>query len=129
MNAYRLCFHDISLMLSIGIHAFEREKPQRYLVSVDLLCAEGDQADAIGAVFDYDAVHALAHTLAGAGHYDLQETFCRKLADGLMAMGAFHAVVVSAGKPDVYPDVALVGCTMARGSPEALAQLQLLRGL
>lgn len=115
---YRLFFRNIEIAASIGIHDFERAARQMLLVNIELLSARLAQGDAIEAVVDYDAVRDLAIALAKDRHFDLQETYCEALVDRLASDFGFAAVCVSTAKPDVYPDVELVGCTVCFAADE-----------
>jgi dihydroneopterin aldolase len=125
--SYRLFFRDVALMMSIGIHDHERAAPQRYVVSIELLCRGGGAEDDIASVFDYDVARDLAVSIAAERHFNLQETYCRALRDALARTGQFEAIIVAAGKPDIYPDVAMVGCAVSMGDEAALSRLVALR--
>ena len=94
----------------MGIHDFERDARQRLRVNVDLYVPGGGaEADDIDAVLDYDFLRAAINRLAAEKHYDLQETFCRAIADAVLDHGGVLGRRVSTEKPDVYPDSESVG--------------------
>jgi dihydroneopterin aldolase len=126
---YRLFFRNIAAQVRIGIHPFEREGPQRLLVSVETFLADASPADHIDHVVDYDDVRAATLRVAAARHYDLQETLCDALLEEIRRLDArIGAVVVTTAKPDIYHDVEQVGCTKRWLSDPALAvEVALLR--
>lgn len=110
---YAIRFRAIELTASIGIHDFERGAPQRLLIDLDIvLPARQDGADAITSVFDYDQALAAVKAAAGSGHVNLQEKLCEEIIARLSAFGAVQGLEVRTCKPDVYADVAGVGCRM-----------------
>lgn len=110
---YAISFRAIELTASIGIHDFELAAPQRVLVDLDIvLTARQDGADAITSVFDYDQALAAVKAAAAAGHVNLQEKLCEDIIARLSAFEAVQGLEVRTCKPDVYADVAGVGCRM-----------------
>ncbi|MFN3834784.1 MAG: dihydroneopterin aldolase [Glycocaulis sp.] len=110
---YAISFRAIELTASIGIHDFEQAAPQRVLVDLDIvLPARQDGADAIATVFDYDQALAAVKSAAVSGHVNLQEKLCEDIIARLSAFDAVRALQVRTCKPDVYADVAGVGCRM-----------------
>jgi len=111
----RIFLRDFRLEVSIGIHSFERARPQAVLVNVDLLLdpARVPQADDIAEVLDYDFLRDGIRALAVARHFDLQETLCEAILDLCLARGEVIEARVSTEKPDVYPD-ARVGYEVIR---------------
>jgi dihydroneopterin aldolase len=126
--SYRIYFKNIRLSVSIGIHDFEKAREQALLLNVDLLVQRVSAGDEIRSVVDYDFVRDTALGLARERRFELQETFCEALLDILYGTGTFDAVVISSGKPDVFSDVDLVGCTVYKAkSPAALQELMSIR--
>lgn len=110
---YAISFRAIELTASIGIHDFELAAPQRVLVDLDIvLTARKDGADAITSVFDYDQALAAVKAAAAAGHVNLQEKLCEDIIARLSAFEVVQGLEVRTCKPDVYADVAGVGCRM-----------------
>jgi dihydroneopterin aldolase len=108
----RLFVRDYEITLTIGVHAFEKERPQRVLVNVDVyvpLERSTPRGDALHEVVDYDFIRQCIEQRAGTSPVELQET----LADGLLAALLAHpdvlAARVSTEKPDVYPGCRGVG--------------------
>lgn len=101
-------------MMSIGVHDFEKEKPQRVIVNIELEIDNESkaQADNIHEVISYadiiDQVTALSHEK----HYELVETFANVVAASCLAMGEqAKKVSVSVHKPDII-DNANVGVSL-----------------
>jgi dihydroneopterin aldolase len=102
----RIFFRDLRLEVSIGIHDFEKKRPQTVVVNVDLGLAPADKAhgDRIGNVLNYDTVHDGITALAGSRHFNLQETLVDAILDLCLAQPGVIEARVSTEKPDVYRD-------------------------
>lgn len=109
-RALSLRRHEVPVR--IGVHAFERQAPQRMWFDVDL-CVPLAQAaaahDDIAHTLDYDFIRAVIAQVVGDQHHELQETLCDRIATQLLANPAVQAVRVATRKPDVYPDSASIG--------------------
>jgi dihydroneopterin aldolase len=85
-----------------GVHAFEREHGQIFVIDVWLRCppsaaeASDDLADAI----DYSAVGDRVVELATGGPYDLLERLAAVIADDLSRLHPVEGVRVRVAKPD-----------------------------
>ncbi len=118
MDFYTIFLRNIHVDVSIGIHDFERKKPQPLLVSLALFLKEsGDIDDNINNVADYDFARALVLKIARSQHWDLQESLCSAIATQCLEPSQVLGVIVQTGKPAVYPDTDIVGCRMARITP------------
>ena len=96
----------------IGVHEFERHKPQRLWFDVDLcvrLQHAGAARDDIAHTLDYDFVRELIAQAVGRQHHELQETLCDEVLALMLEHPRVRAARVSTEKPDVYPDCAAVG--------------------
>lgn len=109
---YALFLRDHEVSARIGVHAFEREAPQRLVLNVSLAIRGEAAADDIAETTDYDFLRAAAAEILSSGHLDLQETVCKRMIDACRARPDVAAALVSTEKPDVYPDAAAVGCRM-----------------
>lgn len=108
----RIFLREVVLDANIGIHSFERQGPQRLVVSVDLfipLALSTPKHDKIHEVVDYDFVHGAIRRRIQQGHINLQETLVDDVARSLLAHPAVYAVRVVSEKPDIYEDVEAVG--------------------
>jgi dihydroneopterin aldolase len=102
----RIFIRDFRLDVSIGIHDFEKEGPQKVIVNVDLLLGVTDKAhnDRIANVLNYDTVHDGIMALAKSRHFNLQETLCEAILDLCLAQPGVVEARVSTEKPDIYKD-------------------------
>ncbi len=118
-------FRGISEQVSIGLLAVEKAAPQRVLIDLEYDCEipvelDDDEAsvlDYAASVPDYDAVRRDVAAIARSGHFNLQETLCRAILNGVMARPQVLRAKVSVRKPDIYPDVDSVGVTMQERKP------------
>lgn len=113
----RIFLREVLLDANIGVHAFEKERPQKLVINVDLfvpLSASTPQHDRIGEVVDYDIVRAAIGARIERGHINLQETLIDDLAAELLRHPNVLAVRVASEKPDVYADVEAVGVEVFR---------------
>jgi dihydroneopterin aldolase len=115
-QARRIFLKNFETRISMGIHDFEKEAKQRVVVNVDLyLDPNGTiERDHISETVNYDFVRREIETLAGSGHFHLQETFCEKILAICLAKPGVMAARVSSEKPDVYPDCESVGFEIFR---------------
>ena len=102
------CFqlYGIEVFCSIGIHQFEREKPQRILIDLDVHLDPKNEpsSDKISEALDYDTVRSTVLKLCRSKHFDLQETLARELFDALRMLDGVIGLRVLTAKPDAYPD-------------------------
>lgn len=113
----RLFLRRHEVHVRIGVHAFEKEAPQRMWIDVDLyvpLSQTTPARDHIDEVVDYDFVREVVAARIASGHIELQETLCDDIAERLLAHPGVRAVRVQTSKPDVYPDCEAVGVEVFR---------------
>lgn len=109
---YTLFLRGFEIEVRIGIHDFERDGPQRLAIAIEfdiepsLLPARDD----IAGTFDYDWVRDEVRRLAADRHFELQETLAQAIVARLSERREIIRAVVETAKPDVFPDVAAVGC-------------------
>ncbi len=121
---YLLFLDELSIGLSIGLHDFEKQAPQRVHVSVALVVEMNPDADDdVSEVYDYDGLRDHVLAIAEQPHHQLQETICRKIAEYCQGIGQISGGLVCTSKPDVYPDAKAVGCQLVWGDSEAMALL------
>ena len=103
------CFqlYGIEVTCSIGIHQFEREKPQRILIDLDVHLDPKNEpsSDKISEALDYDTVRSAVLKLCRSKHFDLQETLAREIYDLVSQMPSVRGVSIRTCKPDVYSDI------------------------
>lgn len=107
--------YGIEVICSIGIHPFEREKPQRILIDLDVHLEPNKEpnSDTISEALDYDTVRSAVLDLSKSKHFDLQETLARQIFDLVSRMPTVIAVSVRTCKPDVYPDIREAAYTLS----------------
>jgi dihydroneopterin aldolase len=108
----RIFLRDLTQMVSIGIHPFERNSPQRILFNIDLYIPLAESTpcnDLIEEVVDYDFVRHVIQKISQERHIELQETLCDAILTMLLQHPQIFAVRVSMHKPDVYPNCSAVG--------------------
>ena len=109
----RLFLRNHGVMIVIGVHDFEQQRPQRVLINVDLyvpLALSSPTHDNLDEVLDYDFIRQRVADRISQGAIHLQETLCDDLLASMLAHPHVRAARVSTEKPDVYPDCAGVGC-------------------
>ena len=110
----KLFLEDLEVLVDIGIHDFEINKPQRLQISVSVSLdpTQIDDADEIGATFDYDFIRSEIKELVGSRRFNLQETLCRLILEKIIVEKSVVGATVTTKKIDVYPDCAGVGVQM-----------------
>ena len=81
-------------------------------MSVSLDPTQIDDADEIGATFDYDFIRSEIKELVGSRRFNLQETLCRLILEKVTIEKSVVGATVTTKKIDVYPDCAGVGVQM-----------------
>lgn len=110
---YYIILDRYRLDVSIGIHDFERAKPQPVSVSVAVAFAESEAIrDRIANVIDYDFLRSEIAALVHGRHINLQETLCVAILD-ICRKGGAKGAIVRSEKTNVYPDTQSVGCEMS----------------
>lgn len=113
----RLFLRRHEVLVSIGVHDFEKAARQRLWIDVDLyvpLARSTPTQDRIDEVIDYDFVREVVAARIAGGHIGLQETLCDDIVERLLAHPGVRAVRVQTSKPDVYPDCDEVGVEVFR---------------
>lgn len=105
MREFKIILEDLELKMFLGLHDFEKERPQRVLVTAEITANSGDFPNA--GFLDYDAVTDFIRTFNG-GRIETQEELITKIHAFIIAQGARSATVYSR-KPDIYPDCKSVG--------------------
>ena len=105
-NSRRIFLKNFNVLISMGVHDFEKQARQRVIVNVDLYIDPDGRIkhDTIRETVDYDFVRNTIIETADSGHFHLQETFCERILDICLEKGGVLAARVSSEKPDIYPD-------------------------
>jgi 7,8-dihydroneopterin aldolase/epimerase/oxygenase len=115
----RIFLRDFSIDASIGFHEFEKQAPQRILISVDLFVPidqSTSSRDDVLDVVDYDFIRTGIVKIAQSRHFNLQETLIDEICDLCLSQPSVRAARVESQKPDVYPDCKTVGIEVFRWS-------------
>lgn len=111
---------DLVLDCSIGVHAHEKDGPQRVRVNLDLAVREDRPiADDIGNVVCYEAIVSGIRALVAAGHVNLVETLAERIAAMCLDDVRVRIARVRVEKLDVFPDATSVGVEIERFSIHA----------
>lgn len=108
----RLFLRNYDVLVSIGVHDFEKLQQQRVLINVDLyipLALSTPKEDNLDEVVDYDFMRETIAKRIAQGHVQLQESLCDDIVRAMLAHPHVRAARVSTMKPDVYPDCEGVG--------------------
>ena len=113
---YRLFVRGLELPLRVGVHGFERDRPQRVRVDIELWVRRAAPADddRLAGVVDYEKVVDGIRHLAQGGHINLLETLAERIADVCFADARVLGAKVAVEKPDIFPDSAGVGVEIER---------------
>ncbi len=102
----------LRLLVSIGIHDFEKVAPQPLQIDIGLAIAPGYRTlhDSIAETVDYDALRNRVSALVTSRHFNLQETLVQEVIDICFELDArVQGVDVRSSKTAVYPDCDSVG--------------------
>lgn len=115
----RVFVRGLEVQASLGVHRHEHERRQRVVIGIELLVRDdhapsGVGPDSLARVVDYEAVVVAARAAATTGHVQLAETLAERIAQAALLDQRVVECHVSVEKPEVFPDVASVGVTVAR---------------
>lgn len=107
---------DLELDANIGVHAHEKNGPQKVLISVDLSVIEtlGPLDDHLANVVCYEAVIDRIRTIVGKGHINLVETLAELIAEACLDDRRVIATCVRVEKINAVPQAASVGVEIER---------------
>jgi dihydroneopterin aldolase len=134
--------HDMILLASVGVHAFEHEARQRLRINIDLAVLDEEAAphrpagpqsanlhpaslhsgeprivprrEDLSRVVDYEAVASRMRSIVLEGHVRLLETLAERLAEACLEDSRVRSVRVKVEKLDIFPDIAAVGIEIER---------------
>jgi dihydroneopterin aldolase len=105
---------DLACEALIGIYDQEKVKAQRVIINIDLSVKEGSGDDDIGHVVSYEVVVKKVEAILEAGHINLVETLCEKIAQSCLTDSRVLAARVRVEKPDIIPNARSVGVEIER---------------
>ncbi|MES2713897.1 MAG: dihydroneopterin aldolase [Pseudomonadota bacterium] len=115
----RVFLRGLEVWARLGVHAHEKQGPQRVLIGIELAVEDRDVVSGVGAdqlnrVVDYERVVEAARRIAGGEHVLLVETLAERIALAALADPQVVSARVQVEKPDAFPDVASVGVVVER---------------
>ena len=116
-NSIRHVFiRDFVLECSIGIHAHEKNGPQRVRINLDLAVNEGSQPinDDINNVICYEKLAAGIKNIVARGHVNLVETLADQIAEMSLGNQRVQSVRVRIEKLDIFKNASSVGVEIER---------------
>jgi dihydroneopterin aldolase len=113
---YRIFIRDLEMIASVGVHQFEKIKPQRIRVSIDLTVGPRppDASDTVDTVMSYENVVKAVRSIVATGHFHLIETLAERIAAECLQHYTVSSAKVKLEKPDIFPDAATVGIEIER---------------
>jgi 7,8-dihydroneopterin aldolase/epimerase/oxygenase len=105
---------DLDCQALIGIYEHEKVKHQRIIVNIDLSVEEGSGDDDISHVVSYEIVVKKVEAILDAGHINLVETLCERIAESCLTDKRVLAARVRVEKPDIIPNARSVGVEIER---------------
>jgi dihydroneopterin aldolase len=100
----KLVLRKVEVTTRIGLAAWERERPQRLVVNVELYASSSDYLRTVDAntIIDYCPVYDRIQSWRTRAHTDLIETLVSDLLDACFGHPEVIACKVSVTKPDVF---------------------------
>ena len=113
---YRIFVRDLEMIASVGVYEFEKIRPQRIRVSIDLSVGPRapDATDTVDTVLSYENVVKAIRAIVATGHFHLIETLAERIAADCLTHFTVVSVKVKIEKPDIFPDAATVGIEIER---------------
>lgn len=105
--------HDLEVQARLGVLDWERERPQRVRVSVDLAVRDDPHGDRIEAVVSYAEARDAARSILTSRHHDLVESAAEAIALACLADPRVAAARVRIEKLEVFDDC-VVGVEIER---------------
>ncbi len=111
-----LFVRQLACAAHIGVHRAEQGRAQRVLVDIRAEIDDGGRplGDSIHQVLDYGRLRDAALQVLGAGHIQLAETACERIAERCLALPTVQVVQVRLEKPEAFGDCAGIGCEVVR---------------
>lgn len=112
----KIIIRDMIVVMSVGIHAFEKENLQRVIVNVEMTVRDNPRwkDDDINNVVSYADIVERIEFIAKSQHMNLVETFAEYIAAAVLENDQIADVRVRVEKPDIFESVAGVGVEIIR---------------
>ncbi len=113
---YRIFIRDLEMIASVGVYEFEKVRPQRIRLSIDLNVGPRapDATDTADTVLSYENIVKATRAIVATGHFHLIETLAERIAAECLNHYTVVSVKVKIEKPDIFPDAATVGIEIER---------------
>lgn len=98
----KIILRDYCVEMFLGLHDFEKEKPQRVLLSVSIELEDPD------AFWDYDLLVAFLEGEISGSQIETQEELCERLIAFVENGPNLRSVVVQTKKPDIFRSAGFV---------------------
>lgn len=107
---------DLEINTFVGVHAHEKEAPQRVIVSIDLTVLEDGKVedDHIDEVVCYEKLIDKVKAIAARGHVNLIELFAERVAEAALGDHRVLGARVRIEKPEAFSDAHSVGVEIER---------------
>ncbi|MDB5364400.1 MAG: hypothetical protein JWM77_327 [Rhodospirillales bacterium] len=106
----RVLLEDVTVELLVGLHAWEKPRPQRVAVTLELFWRPTPGR----AWVDYDPFRDFIRSWAGRAHVDLIETLAEELVQRCFAEPIVEACRVAVRKLDIFPEARAAGIEFTR---------------
>tara|TARA_B100001123_G_scaffold274898_1_gene305915 strand:- start:381 stop:809 length:429 start_codon:yes stop_codon:yes gene_type:complete len=114
---YAVKIRNLTLLMSIGVHAHEMRAPQRVSINVELNLdypRGGFGTGLYRRVVCYEQLIERIKQIAAEGHVVLVETFAECIADLALTDRRVHSVSVNVEKLEIFDDCDGVGATIVK---------------
>jgi len=107
---------ELAVKALIGVHDYEKDEPQKLVISVDLTVLEepAGHDDKIENVVCYGEIADRVQSICSRGHINLIETLAERIAQACLEDRRVQAARVRVEKPDALADCASVGVEIER---------------
>jgi dihydroneopterin aldolase len=108
----RIFLRDYIVNIFIGVHDYEKLKPQRVSINVDVwVLLENTRSckDDINEIFDYSYIKDSINSIVYYRNIELQETLGDLIIDKILEHPVIDATLVSTNKLDIYNDCSGIG--------------------
>jgi 7,8-dihydroneopterin aldolase/epimerase/oxygenase len=118
-QGYRIFVRDLVLPCRIGVHAHEKQAPQRVRINVRLLVERAaGGSDELRHVLNYETIVADIRALTQGEHIELIESLAEQVMAICLASPRALAAQVSVEKLDVFAEAESVGVALERRRPK-----------
>lgn len=112
----KIVIRDMIVMMSVGIHAFEKANLQRVIVNAEISVPRngGWANDDIDDVLSYADLVEQIETIAKSEHMNLVEVFAERIAAAILKHDKAIDARVRVEKPDIFDNIAGIGVEIFR---------------